>query len=215
MSKRAKILLSVPFAMMLAGLAFYVSFSWTAENPLRFGVLREMTPEMVSFGFETPEERMIPFELEVVNTQPFSIYLVHADLNLRGEDFLPEDQPSANNFHTSDFHSNTTVRLGSLTGTRSGGVVISESIDLPSTRLPGSSASRVRVLVDDDIAYRVNWEKVTVGYRWAGWARYKMYDLWHRLGHQAPTWFGTERSLTGKEGWLYHETSVEVLLPKS
>jgi hypothetical protein len=73
-SRRAKLLITALFLVLLAVPVVYACLFWSIEHPLRFRCVTVLPEEMVQRHSSHPPEPRIPFIFEVRNTKPYPVY---------------------------------------------------------------------------------------------------------------------------------------------
>lgn len=154
MSRRAKLLITALFLMLLMLLAIpvvYTVLTWRPENPLRFHVVGERIEQVPPY-----EEKIRVLTLEVENTAPTSIVLGYGYVELAGVRNKPR-----------------------ILGMLGGLLEAKHAFDLPMTIGPRQTVP-CELMFDEGVPHDTLLEDVMVDYSWrsASLKRVQNFSLW-------------------------------------
>jgi len=208
MSRRTKLTIAAFLLVLLGlGMAGYLYFSWSAQEPLRFRVVGKGTPVEAA----DPEQRgakaiFVPYEIEVVNTQPFAIYLDTAYIDIFRRDLLPaaDHSPAVKSVNADDL-----VDLGEFKGARRVWDADSQANFYAYADPPISSYGIIRrqLLVKEDLSRVVDWTKVQVSCSWVSLTKNRVHCFYGWMHRRAPEW--TARTFKDLPNWEGERTTVD------
>ncbi|RBP36973.1 hypothetical protein DES53_115114 [Roseimicrobium gellanilyticum] len=166
MSRRAKVILFVVTAAVIALWMGYVGLSWSAERPLRFHVIARVPEEQSdeAGASRTPELEAVAFDLDVQNTQPFPIHLGHLRL------IAPRNPKNSDPFAAGDLDRKTVISIQDLC------TVSNHARPLPPP-IPAYGVMRVRMWTAPGVAHQFRDDELSMLYVWISATKGRAYRI--------------------------------------